>query len=147
MAQFKVTAPDGSTYRVNAPEGANEQDAIAYVQRQFSASPQQEPVNTPDRRLVIGRDKRIPMANAAQAGRMDKVGMGEVYRSPEWLRSDAERQRRSRYAMTHTGGTARALVRGVPALGGFADEAEAGIKSAFGADYGTELERIRTANE
>lgn len=33
MATFEITSPDGGTYRVNAPDGATEQDAIAYVQK------------------------------------------------------------------------------------------------------------------
>jgi hypothetical protein len=32
MAKFQITAPDGQTYEVNAPEGASEDDAIQYVQ-------------------------------------------------------------------------------------------------------------------
>lgn len=36
MPTFEVTSPDGKTYRVNAPDGATQQDAIAYVQRNFS---------------------------------------------------------------------------------------------------------------
>lgn len=32
MAVFHVTGPDGSVYEVNAPDGATEQDAIAYAQ-------------------------------------------------------------------------------------------------------------------
>lgn len=35
MAKYKVKAPDGQEFDVNAPEGATEQDAIAYVQREF----------------------------------------------------------------------------------------------------------------
>ena len=32
MPEFKITSPDGAKYRVNAPEGATEKDAMAYVQ-------------------------------------------------------------------------------------------------------------------
>jgi len=32
MPTFHVTGPDGHTYEINAPEGASEQDAIAYAQ-------------------------------------------------------------------------------------------------------------------
>lgn len=32
MPKYQVTGPDGGTYEVNAPDGASEQDAIAYVQ-------------------------------------------------------------------------------------------------------------------
>lgn len=36
MPTFRVTSPDGAVYEVNAPEGATEQDAIAYVQSQHA---------------------------------------------------------------------------------------------------------------
>jgi hypothetical protein len=39
MPTFLVTAPDGRKLRVTAPEGATQQDAIAYAQQQFSAEP------------------------------------------------------------------------------------------------------------
>ena len=34
MPKFNVTAPDGTIYSVNAPDGATEDDAIAYIQRE-----------------------------------------------------------------------------------------------------------------
>lgn len=36
MPTFEVTSPNGTKYRVNAPEGATEQDAIAYVQKNYA---------------------------------------------------------------------------------------------------------------
>lgn len=39
MPKFQVTSPDGKTYSVNAPEGATQDDAIAYVQREFYGEP------------------------------------------------------------------------------------------------------------
>jgi hypothetical protein len=39
MPTFIITAPDGRKLRVTAPEGATQQDAIAYAQQQFSAQP------------------------------------------------------------------------------------------------------------
>jgi len=41
MAKFRVTGPDGSTYEVNAPDGASEQDVMSYVQQQHTAQPAQ----------------------------------------------------------------------------------------------------------
>lgn len=35
MPAYDVTAPDGKTFRVNAPDGATQDDAIAYVQSNF----------------------------------------------------------------------------------------------------------------
>lgn len=42
MATFEITSPDGQKYKVNAPEGASEQDAIAYVQNNFYANPKKD---------------------------------------------------------------------------------------------------------
>ena len=39
MAKYKITGPDGKTYEVNAPDGASEQDVLAYAQRSFGAAP------------------------------------------------------------------------------------------------------------
>ena len=36
MPTFDVKSPDGGTYRVNAPDGSTEQDALAYVKKNQS---------------------------------------------------------------------------------------------------------------
>lgn len=41
MPRYEVTSPDGQRYEVNAPEGATEQDAIAYIKNQQQGEPQQ----------------------------------------------------------------------------------------------------------
>src|SRR5256885_13309829 len=38
MPEYEVTSPDGKTYRVNAPEGASEQDVLAYAQSHHTAT-------------------------------------------------------------------------------------------------------------
>lgn len=40
MPTFKITGPDGTVYRVNGPEGATEQEALAQVQKQVAAKQQ-----------------------------------------------------------------------------------------------------------
>ena len=35
MPAYKVTAPDGKTYTVNAPDGASQDDVMAYVQANY----------------------------------------------------------------------------------------------------------------
>jgi len=44
MPKYDVTSPDGQTYEVNAPKGATEEDAIAYVQSNFYSNKQAKPV-------------------------------------------------------------------------------------------------------
>lgn len=43
MPQFVVTSPDGRKYRVNAPAGSTQADAIAYVQQNIAAKPSLSP--------------------------------------------------------------------------------------------------------
>lgn len=43
MAKYKITGPDGKAYEVNAPDGASEQDVLAYAQRSFGAAPAAAP--------------------------------------------------------------------------------------------------------
>ncbi len=40
MPKFEITAPDGKKYRVFAPEGATEEDAIGYVQQNLHTQPE-----------------------------------------------------------------------------------------------------------
>jgi len=42
MPRFRVKSPDGTMYEVNAPEGATQQDAIAYVQANAASIPKAE---------------------------------------------------------------------------------------------------------
>ena len=43
MGKFTVTGPDGKAYDVTAPDGATEEEIIAYVQNQIGASTSSEP--------------------------------------------------------------------------------------------------------
>ena len=38
MPTYEVKAPDGKTFKVNAPDGASQDDAIKYVQDKFYKS-------------------------------------------------------------------------------------------------------------
>jgi hypothetical protein len=49
MPTYRITAPDGKSYDVTAPEGASEQDVLAYAQRSFkmAAAPKAEKPSKP----------------------------------------------------------------------------------------------------
>ena len=38
MPVYRITSPDGNTYEVTAPEGATEQDVLAYAQQNYSSA-------------------------------------------------------------------------------------------------------------
>ena len=44
MPVYEITSPDGDTFEVTAPEGATEDQALAYARSQFKAQPKPEPV-------------------------------------------------------------------------------------------------------
>lgn len=56
MPKYRITAPDGGTYEVEAPEGASEQDVLTYAQSQF-----QGPTRSP---LDIAADEEVKAARA-----------------------------------------------------------------------------------
>ncbi|MBA3773835.1 MAG: hypothetical protein H0X13_15495 [Ramlibacter sp.] len=64
MPQYEVNAPDGKTYTVNSPEGASEQDAIGYVQKNFYSQPEKKADLPASER--IGKGLRDPIDGGAQ---------------------------------------------------------------------------------
>lgn len=67
MPTFEVTAPDGKTYHVDAPEGATEQQAIQFVQSQQRASA--EPLKV----TITPRSNQY--TGAAEEGRANQSGL------------------------------------------------------------------------
>lgn len=63
MPKFEITSPDGQRYEVNAPEGATEQDAIAYVQQNLAPKASQ-PTVTRGQSIIQGL--RDPVDAGAQ---------------------------------------------------------------------------------
>jgi hypothetical protein len=49
MPKYKITGPDGQSYEVNAPDGASQDDVLAYAQRSFkmAAAPKQQAPSKP----------------------------------------------------------------------------------------------------
>lgn len=44
MAQYDITSPDGKKFRITAPEGATQEQVLAYAQKNFQAEPAKEAV-------------------------------------------------------------------------------------------------------
>lgn len=92
MAKFKITGPDGGTYEITAPDGASEQDVLAYAQQNFGgqkaaapAAPALPKVDAPSSGLAMGL--RDPIDAGAQLLRRlvpDSVGRA-VDSAGNWL--------------------------------------------------------------
>lgn len=75
MAKYRVTAPDGSRYVVNAPEGASQADVLKYAQSQFqSTKPASEPVQQPT--TSRGTAYMNAAAEGSTFGLANKLGAG-----------------------------------------------------------------------
>lgn len=75
MPTFRITAPDGRVFEVNAPEGATEKDALARVQQQYQTPTQRRGGSNVENveKLPMGQDQVLAIA----AGRtFDKLGAG-----------------------------------------------------------------------
>lgn len=48
MPVFQITAPDGRKFRINAPDGASKEQALAYAQQQFAAQPAKAAYRDPE---------------------------------------------------------------------------------------------------
>lgn len=67
MATFIVTAPDGKEYEIEAPEGATQEQILAYAQQNFSkAAPQPEKQPAPKRTLAQEAGRQLGLT--ARAG-------------------------------------------------------------------------------
>lgn len=71
MPTFEITAPDGAKYRVTAPEGATEQDALAHVQQSLAQQPAQPSAQQPG--VLEDIAKTVPSA----AGRLVANTLGQ----------------------------------------------------------------------
>jgi hypothetical protein len=55
MPRFQITDPSGKTYEINAPEGATQEQALAYAQQQFSQQAQQKPQAQAEQPSLLNR--------------------------------------------------------------------------------------------
>jgi hypothetical protein len=82
MPAYTVKAPDGKTYDVNAPDGATQEDAIAYVQKNFYSEPQQASSD-------IKQDIRQGLGNVAAGALRGAGSIGSTILAPYDIAKDA----------------------------------------------------------
>lgn len=76
MPKYDVTAPDGQKFEVNAPDGATEQDAISYVQREFYST---KKVSIPEPEKQFGQKVDSTLGNVTPSNAARQVGLTGRY--------------------------------------------------------------------
>lgn len=107
MPIFEITDPQGRKYRVNAPEGATEQDALSYV-RQQQAQPRQPdafdksitPTGNFFENLAAGAGKAVVDTGRGLQQLAAKVGIGDASQ----VQQDIDEAKARDAALMQTGG-------------------------------------------
>ena len=82
MAKFIVTAPDGKEYEITAPEGASQEEILAYAQAQFAQQQQPEaPQESPSAMSQLGRGVGLAGRGLAQSA-FSGFGLGTLVGDP-----------------------------------------------------------------
>lgn len=133
MSQYRITGPDGSTYEVNAPDGASEQDVMSYVQQQSPQSGQPAPVDYASQAATmdptdvsVARAKDGPFGDflREQAIKPRQNETPELRDARLYGQSKDSSMKYDRFAREHPYAAAGAtLLQGVPFVGEYTDEA------------------------
>lgn len=79
MPKFHITAPDGFTYEISAPEGASENDALNHFQSQWQPKQQEKP-KLEEPSFMVGAGKRF---NEAARGVGSLIGKPDLFGATE----------------------------------------------------------------
>lgn len=115
MATYTVTGPDGREYEVNAPEGATEDEILAYVQQNASAL--SAPKQRSPQELQNAMMRNEPGAKEEWDARAKAAGADQVY-------SPTEGQRPTDLRVEGFGRSINSTIQGVKQLTGFATQEE-----------------------
>lgn len=59
MPQYEVTSPDGKTWEVNAPEGATQEQVLAYAKQQWAAQIKEPPASVSAGKTIMGVPRQL----------------------------------------------------------------------------------------
>lgn len=136
MAKFRITGPDGTSYRIEAPDGTTPEEVFKVIQ---GGAPPTAPTEAPAPSINFD----APEADVRAAIKV----LPETLRKKamaEWSGRRVSAERKGAGGMQTVYDVGRNLVRGTP-VGSWLDEGIAGAKSLAGGDYeeNVALERAR----
>ena len=83
MPRYEVTSPDGKRWEINAPDGASQDEVLAYAQKQWSAAPKADatPVSVKAGRTML-QDLPRQLGLTARYGIESAAGFAEIGAEP-----------------------------------------------------------------
>lgn len=78
MPKYRITAPDGNTYEITAPEGASEQEVLAYAQANYKQQAAPAPAPTP----AQPQEQRTPLQELGRQAAMTGRTAYEAFTAP-----------------------------------------------------------------
>jgi len=134
MPKYRVTGPDGATYEVNAPEGASEQDVMAFVQQQAGQPEAPDNRSFGEKAFKTVDDIVRSLASGATFGFMDEAAAGANSLIGDQSYDEALKSERERDASIpddiRIPGEIAGMFLGTVATGGLAGGAGAAARSA-----------------
>lgn len=133
MAKFRVKSPDGAEYEVDAPEGATERDAIAYVARNLHKP--SDPYAKKSTEEIAKSYRQAKLLDADEST-LRKISDAYVRRENETASTLGQFANGIDYGV-------RSMAKGVPIVGGLLDEGNAALASLTGTPYSEALDYQR----
>jgi len=96
MPKYRITSPEGKSFEITAPDGATQDEVLAYAQSQFvkqTPTPEQRPVEDKSMLAALGGALGQGVGNVALGAQnmigsgLEKIGVDQV---GKWLQKDAE---------------------------------------------------------
>jgi hypothetical protein len=135
MAKFQITSPDGQKFEINAPEGASQDEVLAYAQSQFSQMPKSQPKQETGalKNFGLGALRGVAGIGASLAQPFQALAGGAIGDNAQ-MRQNMESNLRGMGAdqdsLAYQGGKLGAEIAGTYGVGGLAGRALSSISQA-----------------
>lgn len=135
MAKFQITSPDGRKFEINAPEGASQDEVLAYAQSQFSQMPKGQTTQETGslKNFGLGALRGVGGIGASIAQPFQAIAGGALGDNAEMrknMEDNISRFGANKDSLSYQGGKLGAEIAGTYGIGGLAGRALAGVSQA-----------------